>query len=163
MIDPEGKGLPAPKFLPFGRGKFLIEMDCGGGAYNPANFYLLYDETQLPATIKRLKFPYRWFSSDGGISGLFPGDGGAIHPMPAVTTTEIVSSGAYNPKRRELIALNKFRGMGDCGVFIRYRFVADQPLIHEMRVKRLCDGKHSYFVPSNDPPSLKGWQLVPNE
>ena len=53
---------PPLKFLPSARGKFLVELDCGGGAYNTRNAYLFYDETVMPPVLKRSAFPITTFS-----------------------------------------------------------------------------------------------------
>lgn len=150
---PRASLLPAPKFLPFDRrGRFLIELDCGSGAYNTRKFYLLYDETRLPATLTRLRFPYRAFGSERDPHA-------AIPPLIMV---DAIGTRAYDVKRRELIVLVKFRGMGDCGIFMRYRFEGDAPVIDEMRVKSPCDGRDRYQVFDSTTPSPGKWQRVAN-
>ena len=141
--------VPDPRFLPLRPGEFLVEMYCGAGAYNPLKIYVLYDETKSPATAKLLRFPYYPFGS------LSDPD----HAPPLTWKTVLISR-AFNRRRGELIVFAKFRGLGDCGIFARYVFPGDEPVLREFRVKMACDNRLAYAVLSNDPPSPKGWRRI---
>jgi hypothetical protein len=139
--------VPSPRFLPLRPGKFLIEMHCGSGAYNPLNAYVLYDEIKSPATAKLLRFPYYPFGSSGDPDH-----------VPPVVWKRVLSGRAFNHRRGELIVFAKFRGFGDCGVFARYAFPDDEPVLREFRVKTACDDRMPYAVLGNDPRSPRGWR-----
>jgi hypothetical protein len=151
-VEGENDGL---KFLPLAPGKFLVELDCGAGAYNYRNAYLFYDETVTPPTLKRLRFPYYRFDR-------LPGDeDNTEKAVPQKTWVSVVSSRAFNRPRKELIVLSKCRGLGDCGTFARYVFHDGEPVLKEFRFKLEWDGRHRYYVSGPNAPSPKGWRSVP--
>lgn len=143
------QSVPSPEFLPLRPGKFLVEMLCKLGAYNFRKIYVLYDETKSPAIAKLLRFPYYPFGSESD-----PDD------VPKLTWVTELSARAFNHRRGELIVFAKFRGLGDCGIFARYVFPEDEPVLREFRVKTACDHRLAYAVLSNDPPSPKGWRRI---
>ena len=127
----------------------LVELDCGAGAYDPFKVYVLYDETKSPVTAKLLRFPYYPFGS------LSDPD----HAPPLTSKTGVIGR-AFNRRRGELIVFAKFRGLGDCGVFARYVFPGDEPVLQELRVETACDDRRAYAVLANDPPNPKGWRRI---
>jgi len=144
--------VPNPRFLLLRPGKFLIEMDCGAGAYNLLKAYVLYDETKSPAVAKLLRFPYFPFGSSSDPD----------HVPPVIWKT-VLSGRAFNPRRGELIVFAKFRGLGDCGIFARYVLLKDEPVLREFRVKSVCDNRLFYAIHGDDPPSPRGWRRIPVE
>lgn len=55
----------------------------------------------------------------------------------------------YSASRRTLTILSKFRGVGDCGSFSRYRLEGNRLTLQEYRLKSQCDGK--YVEPAKYP------------
>ncbi|MBW0005589.1 MAG: DUF1176 domain-containing protein [Hyphomicrobiales bacterium] len=141
--------VPSPRFLPLSPGKFLIEMDCGGGAYNPLKAYLFYRETKSLTAGKLLRFPYYPFGSSS-----------APEHVPPLIWKTVISARAFNRRRGELNVFAKFRGLGDCGTFARYVFPGDEPVLREFRVKTACDNRFPYAVRGHDPRSPKGWRKI---
>ncbi|MBV8764687.1 MAG: hypothetical protein JOZ66_07215 [Hyphomicrobiales bacterium] len=92
--------VPSPRFLPLSPGKFLIEMDCGGGAYNPLKAYLFYRETKSLTAGKLLRFPYYPFGSSS-----------APEHVPPLIWKTVISARAFNRRRGELNVFAKFRGL----------------------------------------------------
>ena len=116
------------RFQPLARGRFLMSILCRSGAYNATYIYVLYDEARRPAHAEFLWFPvYRM--RDG---------------VPVKEITPYVFARTFNPATRELVALAKYRGMGDCGEFSRYILRDNQPVLTEFRAKTECDGTAIY-------------------
>ena len=115
-------------FIPLGRGRFLLQIQCGTGAYNATYIYVLYDESRRPVHAEFLWFPvYRM--RDG---------------VPVKEIAPYVFGRSFNPGTRELVALAKYRGMGDCGEFSRYVLRGNQLVLTEFRAKTECDGRDIY-------------------
>lgn len=116
------------RFEPLSRGRFLMRILCRGGAYNAIYIYVLYDETRRPARAQFLWFPvYRM--RDG---------------VPVKEIVPYLFARTFNPATRELVALAKYRGMGDCGEFSRYVLRGSTPVLMEFRAKTDCDGTAIY-------------------
>ena len=116
------------QFQPLGRGRFLMSILCRSGAYNATYIYVLYDESRRPVHAEFLWFPvYRMREG-----------------VPVKEITPYVFGRSFNPKTRELVALAKYRGMGDCGEFSRYVLRGDTPELSEFRAKTDCDGRDIY-------------------
>ncbi|MBV8962820.1 MAG: DUF1176 domain-containing protein [Hyphomicrobiales bacterium] len=152
---------PPIVFLPLAPGKFLVELDCIGGAYNTNDIYLFYDETVTPPMLKRLRFP--WYRLHGD-----PNWTSTEKTVPRMTWIEAVSGRSFNRRRHELTALVKYRGVGDCGEFARFGFRDGMPALREFRFKLECDNRFVYShysqgVTNHSPPSPKGWWDLPVE
>ncbi|WP_036097106.1 DUF1176 domain-containing protein [Leptospira weilii] len=120
------------QFFPLSEGKFLGELLCLSAPYNHYNVYFIYDERSVPAKTKILTFPAFNFEEKNGF----------VH-MESFESERIVRF--YKPETKEFIAFIKYRGMGDCGEYFRYRLSEkNRPILVEIRAKLECDGKHSY-------------------
>jgi hypothetical protein len=116
------------RFQPLARGRFVVSILCRSGAYNATYIYVLYDETRRPARAQFLWFPvYRM--RDG---------------VPVKEIVPYLFARTFNPATRELVALAKYRGMGDCGEFSRYVLRGSTPVLMEFRAKTDCDGTAIY-------------------
>lgn len=127
----EGEGAPCAEFdgglpasldgfeLPLSDGSSVIGMRCGtGGAYNlPYAFWLNHAEGT-----ERLALPV--MTEQG----------------PSADT--LAWNAYWDAATGELVAFNKGRGLGDCGVMTSWTFSEDQMrfVLKEMRVKDECDG-----------------------
>lgn len=113
-------------------GKFLGELLCVSAPYNRFNIYFIYDEETIPAKTKILSF--RKFDFE---------EGNATLKGSSESETFIRF---YKPETKEFVAFIKYRGMGDCGKYFRYRLSPgfDRPILEEMRAKIECDGNDSY-------------------
>jgi len=72
----------------------------------------------------------------------------------------VLSGRAFDRSRGELIVFSKFRGLGDCGIFARYVFLVDEPVLREFRVKTPCDDRLRFSVLRDDARSPKGWRKI---
>jgi len=106
------------RVIPLGRDRFLVQIQCDLGMYNATYIYVLYDESRRPVHAEFLWFPvYRM--RDG---------------VPVKETTPYIFGRSFNPKTRELVALAKYRGMGDCGEFWRFVLRGNTPEIGRAHV-----------------------------
>jgi len=58
-----------------------------------------------------------------------------------VRETAILGAASFSPRTGELTVLDKFRGLGDCGIFSRFRLVGNTFRTIEVRAKLACNGK----------------------
>ncbi|TGL76929.1 DUF1176 domain-containing protein [Leptospira yasudae] len=120
------------RFFPLSEKKFLGELSCRSAAYNRYNVYFIYDESRLPAKTKILRF--RAFRFEKG--------GGKISKR-SFESDRLVRF--YKPETKEFVAFIKYRGMGDCGEYFRYRlFESEEVVLQEIRAKLDCDGTDAY-------------------
>jgi hypothetical protein len=77
-------------------------------------------------------------------------DPGTGHPR---VTRETVVLGTLAFSKGTLTVLDKFRGLGDCGIYSTFRLVGDRFRTVEVRAKTACDGKPPY-----DP---RRWRRLP--
>jgi len=127
MLWPDG-GRSHVRLVPLGGERFLMEIRCDTALYNVVNIYVLYDESRRP-----VRAEFLWFR------------GYRMENETAVEeVTPYVWARSFNPKTRELVALAKYRGMGDCGEFSRYVLRGDEFVLTEFRAKVLCDGSQIY-------------------
>jgi len=121
----EDGGKSEIRFMPLGGGRFLVEIRCFAAAYNVEFIYAIYDERRRPVHAEFL-----WFRAYRMQDG-----------RPVDEFTPYVYARSFNAKTRELVALAKYRGMGDCGEFSRYILRGDTFVLTEFRAKTECDGK----------------------
>lgn len=148
----EAPGVPAPncdfdaaeraaerpmRFLPWKPGLFLLEIRCTQGAYNTLSRHVVYDERGATPTLRMLTLAW-------------PVDVETPEPL-ALEPRKAVFGRDWDARRGELSVWAKYRGMGDCGVFGRYRVSPEgEARLVELRTKTSCDGR------GTDP---KGWPL----
>lgn len=126
-------------FHSLGRGKYLVEINTYPGAYQSGYIFMLYDEAKSlagPARLLKLKV----FGKDE-----------RGRPSPSFEE-EIAGFPAFNAATRQLEIISKYRGPGDCGSLIRYRFVNDSPVVAEAREQNCDDaGKQDEINPRRWP------------
>ncbi|MDM0077640.1 hypothetical protein QTH90_24750 [Variovorax sp. J2P1-59] len=110
-------------FHPWQRGRFLLEVPCGSGAYNLSSIFFDYDERKLPATIAAIRFPH----PDGS------------------SRFDIYNRGR-GPQRGQLVEWAQARGMGDAGYYARYNLDKEtlRPTLVEAMEKTAWDGKDPF-------------------
>lgn len=114
----------AVEFYRLSAGKHLVQVRCSAGAYNVANFYLLYDETDAAPQTRILEFPTLEFPARDS------------NETPRMTAKKIIGGRSFNPKTKELIVFVKGRGIGDFGEYARYAFARDgTPRLKEFRAQ----------------------------
>ncbi len=122
------------KFYSLSPNKYLLEIRCWASAYNLSNVYLLYDESAIPAKTRVLEFPDLRFSFD---------ETDGEHEYPVSFKKILVKSVAgrvFDPKTKELFAMDKKTGIGYAGHFARYSFPGGKPKLEEYRAKFKEDG-----------------------
>lgn len=138
-------GAPQITFHPLAPGRFLVAVPCSSGAYNERQVYLLYDEAAPPARAHVLSFVV--FDDVSGAS-------------PRRKTAQAVFGRSFDPETGELVTLVKYRGLGDCGEFARYRFPGGKPELREARAKVECDGERIFHVEGAPTASPQGWRRL---
>ena len=114
----------ALEFNRLSNSKFLVSITCYGGAYQPGFIYAYYDEGK-PSSTRLLKL--KGFETED--------DDGKSLPYSLINGFDTL-----NERTRELEVFSKYRGPGDCGLFVRYKFVGSRPVVEEAR-KQDCDDK----------------------
>jgi hypothetical protein len=66
-----------------------------------------------------------------------PGNG---KPKPKRQTV-ILGGAVFTPANGKLTVLDKFRGVGDCGIYSTFKLVGTKFVPTEVRAKLACDGK----------------------
>ena len=108
-------------------GQYLVGIVCARGAYQGYRVYYYSDETRPPPAARQLVFETRESPDEGS--------------LVRTVTRELWGLPSFDRQTRQLRVLNKFRGLGDCGILGTYRFVAGVPELAELRAKAVCDGK----------------------
>jgi hypothetical protein len=112
-------------FYGLGRGKYLVEVDAYAAAHQSGFVYMIYDERKKPNGPGHMLLLKGFESSDEGGS-----------PLPYSTVSAAFAK--FHAKTRVLEIYSKFRAQGDCGLYVRYRFVGTRPVVVEAR-GRGCD------------------------
>jgi hypothetical protein len=112
-------------FYGLGRGKYLVEVKAYAVAYQSGFVYMIYDERTKPNGPERMLLLKGFESSD---------EGG--NPLPYSMVSAAFAK--FHAKTRVLEIYSKFRAQGDCGLYVRYRFVGTRPVVVEAR-GRDCD------------------------
>jgi hypothetical protein len=121
--DATGDGLL--EFYNLGRGKYLVEVDAYPVAYQAGFIYVLYDERNKPNGPGQLLLLKGFERKDR--SG---------HPLSYSEVSAAFTK--FHAKTKVLEIYSKYRAQGDCGLFVRYRFVGSRPTVIEAR-ERDCD------------------------
>jgi hypothetical protein len=96
----QGAEVTGLQFLPLARGRFLVQVRCGQGAYNESSLFFLWDERrsdELPPLV------------------LFPAHDGPPEPL--------LFARDFEPRRRVLWEFRKELGDGSAGLYRRFVFV----------------------------------------
>lgn len=108
--------------------KRLVQVSCFLGAYQ-GTFMLYLVDAKRRATGPLVLVSYR-----------DPGSG-----RPTLTRQkEILGVASFTPATGILTVLDKFRGVGDCGIYSTFRLKDDRFVPTEVRAKVACDGKPPY-------------------
>lgn len=130
--DPSGSGIAV---WPASGGK-LVDVSCYLGAYQGTSMLYLV----------------RARRSSGALTLLIYRDPGSGVPTPS-RRKQILGTLTFAPRTGILTVLDKFRGVGDCGIYSTFRLVNDRFAPVEVRAKTACDGK-----PPFDP---RRWPRLP--
>lgn len=136
--DPGAEGSGVQSYA-VGPDRYLVEVQCSGGAYQGSYNYVLYDLQATPARATLLRFPSfdgeRW-SWEADVAG-----------VPS-----------FVPEAKELELFSKARGVGDCGSLVRYAFPEGRPRLLWLRARE-CSAE----LPGGTVPPPGEWPLVPVE
>ena len=109
-------------------GRRLVEVGCTLGAYQGTSMLYLYGPT-------------------GRVAGPLPlhvyEDPGTGTPKPMVLKV-VLGLLSFAPRTGKLTVLDKFRGIGDCGIFSTFKLTGDRFVPTDVRAKLACDGKPPY-------------------
>lgn len=113
-------------FHDLGQGHRLAQITCAPGAYQ--GYYVFADvaESRKGMTSRLLTFPL--FASP---------DGKKIERQAG---EEVWGTVTFDSRSRTLTVLNRFRGPGDCGSYVVYRFRDGIPVVDKALAKPQCDG-----------------------
>ncbi len=115
----------------------LVAIECSPGAYQgDALLYLASPGTKPVGPLK-----LRIYED--------PGNG----HVKLTTATTILGILDFSRATGTLTVLDKFRGLGDCGIFSSYRLEGSRLVLTNARAKTACNGKPP-FSPEN-------WQKLP--
>ena len=109
-------------FFRLGRQEYLVKVACWSGAYQPGFLFMYYDERN-PSSVRPLKLKGYESEDDDGKS---------------LAYSLIDGLDTFHEKNKVLEIFSKYRGPGDCGRFVRYKFVGARPVVLEAR-ERDCD------------------------
>jgi hypothetical protein len=112
-------------FYDLGRGRYLVEVEAYPVAYQAGFIYVIYDERRRPNGPGRLLLLKGFESKDK--SG---------HPLPYSEVSAAVTK--FHAKTKVLEIYSKYRAAGDCGLFVRYKFINARPVVIEAR-RQDCD------------------------
>ncbi len=112
---------------PIGNHQYLVELLCFMGAYQGNYEYILY-EPNSQEDIKSLTL--ETFDTD------------KLGKITKNHTELITGIPDYNSAEQTLTVFTKYRGLGDCGSFAKYKFSGKTFQIIEYRLKEKCDGQY---------------------
>lgn len=102
--------------------KVLMMIDCEAGAYNVIQrAWLVSRQQPFVSRVLRLKLPFS---------------------QPDQAGTLELTNATYNEASRELTTVDKWRGIGDCGVASRWRFDGQTFRLVRYAQESQCDGWH---------------------
>ncbi len=124
--------------------KYLVEAVCFLGAYQGQSNYFFLDESGPSPHAEPLMFTLYYDYEGTG--------------KPMATTTQDMIGGQFNSSMKQLVILDKFRGIGDCGIYSVYSFnnLYFKPELVELREKSECD--EVIIEPMIEPSK---WPLIP--
>lgn len=114
-------------FHDLGNGHRLAQITCAPGAYQ--GYYLFADVTGFRQGIRSRLLSFPLFSSP---------DGKKVERREG---EEVWGTVTFDARSRSLSVLNRFRGTGDCGTYVVYRFPKGAPVIDRAFGKSQCDGR----------------------
>ena len=113
-------------FYPIAKQQTIVQVICTLGAYQGYQLYYLLDADQGPNP-QPLVFETREAQQQNA--------------WTKMQTQELWGLPSFDKKTKTLKILNKFRGLGDCGVLATYQFINAKPILTALRGKSACDGK----------------------
>ena len=114
-------------FHDLGGGHCLVEIACASGAYQGFAVFAGIEMTRKSPGSRMLSFPIFESRDNGNLERRESG--------------EVWGTVTFDPGTRRLTVLNRFRGSGDCGTHVVYRFRNGTPELEEARAKPECDGR----------------------
>lgn len=114
-------------FHDLGDGWHLAQITCAPGAYQGYYVFAAIHGSGPAMTTTLLEFPL--FESPDG------------NRFERREGREVWGTTSFDARSHKLAVLNRFRGPGDCGSFVTYRFQNGRPVVDEARGKARCDGK----------------------
>ena len=130
MAFPDGTGGGGVDLRTLPDGRLLLVVGCGTGAYQGTS--LLYDVVipqSAPPTGRLLRVPTY--------------DTAGVRSARLKRTTQTHATGimTHSPDNTLLTVFTKFRGLGDCGVWVRYRVATPTLVPLVVRAKVRCNAK----------------------
>lgn len=107
------------EFHQLGPKKYLVQVTCYPGAYQPGFVFMFYDEASGKANLLKLK---RYEREENG-------------RVTNSVESEILGFPTFNAKTKELEIFSKSRGPGDCGYLATYIFINGKPMVKEARAQ----------------------------
>jgi hypothetical protein len=129
-----------------GGGRRLIVVGCTRGAYQSSARYYVVDESVEPARSVPLLVP-TWELDDEEI-------------WQPREVEELAAETSFDTRARVLTLLTRSRGLGDCGLRVRYRVQKERLSVLEAR-GRVCDGDPEQAAPPERWPLLPVGQVTP--
>lgn len=110
-----------------GRGRNLVLLGCGSGAYNVSSVPVIAERTGRKLSTKPAPFdkPEAWWSEEG---------------------KPILVNADWDPKRRLLTSFSKARGLGDCGTGRDYAWDGERFRLVEQIDMEECRGSIDYIT-----------------
>jgi hypothetical protein len=131
-FDYPDKSFAGVTFYELSRGQNLVQVTCTLGSYQGTYVFMLLVESVSPAKTTLLHFVAYEDSGEQGPGRLQKSD-----------TTELTGTPEFDSTTKQLRVLDKFRGLGDCGLQATYSFSKGQPELTLLQGKLNCDGKAS--------------------
>jgi len=123
---PDNEGIEA---YPLDDGRSLVEVICSLGAYQGSSRLYLLDTS---STAHALNF--RQFQAP---------DVGKLEPYDDKLVTGLMQ---VRPQLGEITVWRKYRGIGDCGQFLRYHLTGNQLHLKELRMQE-CEDEPNFLPP----------------
>lgn len=119
------EALSESQFFKIANKKYVVQVMCYLGAYQGRYEYYLLTENSGRVQSKPLSLLK--INEDAG-------------RRIRTQDNAIVGLPTFNAATKELVVFNKYRGIGDCGTFGKYKFENDRFVAKELRAKFDCDG-----------------------
>jgi hypothetical protein len=104
--------------------KYLVEVTCMTSAYNNLVLFIFYDETTSPPSSQVVSFEeYDQLAKT----------------IRAPSEPELLGYTEVHPQTKELTLWGRARGLGDCGMWFKYRITANKGILLEVRAKECVD------------------------
>jgi hypothetical protein len=107
-------------------GKYVVTVGCYVGPYWTSIEYFLLNNQPEPPQSEALTLDLVRIGNDGELVKYSTSNISGGHPL-------------FDAETLTLTYIDKFRGLGGCGYYYRFKFIQDQFVLEEARYREVCD------------------------